>query len=388
MARRRSPWGSVRRLPSGRYQVRYRVDGQEFGAPDTFRTRSQANAWLAAARADLERGTWVDPDAGRVTLDQYARQWLAERPKLRPRTQELYESELRLHILPFLGELELRHLTSARVRSWHSELLARGRPGAPTVAKCYRLLRAIMATAVEDELIARNPCVLRGAGVERSPERPVATVAEVYAIADAVEPRFRALVLLAAFTGLRLGELRGLRRQKLDLDQCIVQVTEQVQELADGRLLVGEPKSDAGRRTVAFPEVLVGDLKAHLDVWAGSGADGLVFCGSQGQPFRRATFYSAWKRATENAGLTGLHFHDLRHTGNTLAAATGASTKELMARLGHSSPRAALIYQHATTERDAAIARALNEVIVASAPGALARGIDRRSGRTRRSSGR
>ncbi len=366
MARRRRPWGSVRKLPSGRYQVRYRVDGQELGAPQTFRTKSEADAWLAAARADLERGTWIDPEAGRITLEEYAWRWLAERPNLRPRTSELYESELRLHILPVLGRVELRHLSSARVRSWHSELLAAERPGAPTVAKCYRLLRAVLATAVEDDLVVKNPCVLKGAGVERSAERPVATVEEVYAIAEAIEPRFRALVLLAAFTGLRLGELRALRRNRLDLEACTVHVTEQVQDLTDGTLFFGEPKSEAGRRTVAFPEVLVPELQTHLDEWAGPGPHGLVFCGTRGQPLRRATLHSAWKRATREAGVNDLHFHDLRHTGNTLAAGTGVSTKDLMARLGHSSPRAALIYQHATSDRDAGIARALNEVILAA----------------------
>lgn len=235
------------------------------------------------------------------------------------------------------------------------------------MAKCYRLLRAILSTAVEDELIIKNSCIVKGAGVERSAERPVATVKEVFAIADAIEPRFRAFVLLGAFTGLRLGELRALRRRRLDLDRCTVHVTEQVQELVDGTLAVGEPKSDAGRRRVVFPEALVPDLEAHLEAWAASGSEGLVFSGSHGQPLRRASFYMAWKNATQKTGLGGFHLHDLRHTGNTLAAATGASTKELMARFGHSSPRAALIYQHATRERDAAIARALNDVIVASA---------------------
>jgi len=356
----------VRKLPSGRYQVRYRVDGQELLAPSTFRTKSDATAWLAAVRADLERGTWVDPDAGRITLEVYAWRWLAERPKLRPRTLELYEGELRLHILPSLGQVELRHLTSSRVRAWHAELVGRGRPGATTTAKCYRLLRAILSTAVEDEVIVKNPCVLKGAGVERSAERPVATVQQVYAIADVIEPRFRGLVLLAAFTGVRLGELRGLRRDRLDLVSGTVRIVEQVQELADGTLLVGEPKSDAGRRTVALPEVLIPELEAHLKKWAAPGPKGLVFSGVRDEPFRRATFYTAWRRATCEAGVDGLHFHDLRHTGNTLAAATGASTKELMARLGHSSPRAALIYQHASRDRDSVIASALNKLIVES----------------------
>jgi integrase len=361
----RHPWGSIRKLRSGRYQARYRHEGIAHTGPTTFRTKSEANAWLAGVRVDLERGSWVDPDAGCIRLADYATRWLAERPGLRPRTRELYESELRLHILPALGDLQLRQLSSARVRSWHAEMSQRQKPGPTTVAKCYRLLRAILSTAVEDELILKNPCVLKRAGVEKAPERPVATIEQVYALADAIEPRFRALVLLATFTGLRLGELRALRRNKLDLLRTKVHVVEQMQELADGTLLVGEPKSDAGRRTVFFPQAIVADMEAHLASWAAPGRDGLVFCGTNGQPLRRATFYTAWGRAMRQVDVDpNLRFHDLRHTGNTLAAATGASTKELMARLGHSSPRAALIYQHATADRDAAIARALSELIV------------------------
>lgn len=360
---RRSSWGSIRRLPSGRYQARYRLDSAEFVAPLTFRTKRDAESYLAGVRADVERGVWVDPDAGRITLADYAWRWLDQRPDLRVRTRELYESELRLHILPPLGDTELARLTTSRVRAWHAEMLKADRPGRTTVAKCYRLLRTILGTAVEDELIVKNPCVVKGAGVERPAERPTATIEQVYAIADVIEPRYRALVLMATFTGLRLGELQALTRRRLDLLHGRVDVVEQMLHLADGTLLVGPPKSDAGRRSVAIPAVIVPDLEAHLAEWAAPGRDGLVFCGHHGQPLRRGTFYTAWKRATKSVGLDGLRPHDLRHTGNTLAASTGASTKELMARMGHASPRAALIYQHATKDRDAAIAAALSDLV-------------------------
>lgn len=367
MARQRSPWGGVRRLPSGRYQARYRMDGIEYLADDTFRTKREADAYLAGLRADIERGAWVDPDAGRVTLAVYSSQWLKERPNLRPRTRELYEGELRLHILPALGAVELNSLTTARVRGWHAGLLNAG-VGASTVAKCYRLLRAIVGTAVEDSVIVKNPCVIKGAGIERPEERGVATVEQVFALADAIAAPFRAMVLTATFTGLRLGELRALSRRHLDLLHGTVSVVAQLQELASGEIVIGPPKSDAGRRTVAIPSAIVPELEAHVARWAAAGPDGLVFCGTHGQPLRRATFYKAWRSAIRAVGLPELRFHDLRHTGNTLAAATGASTKELMARMGHASPRAALIYQHASHERDAAIAQALSDTIAKATP--------------------
>ena len=119
---------------------------------------------------------------------------------------------------------------------------------------------------------------------------------------------------------------------------------------------------------MSIPPAMLPELKAHLDAWCLPGEDELVFPGAQGKPFRRASLYTAWRRATRVTGLEELHFHDLRHTGNTLAAATGASTKELMSRMGHASPRAALIYQHASRDRDEAIAAALSDVISAAKP--------------------
>lgn len=360
---RRSPWGSVRRLPSGRYQCRYRVEGVQHTALETFRTRREADAHLAAIRADLQREAWVDPTAGRILLADYAQRWLEERPTLRPRTRELYECELRLHILPFLGTTEIGRVTTSRVRSWHAELLNAGRPGPTTVAKCYRLLRSILGTAVEDGLLVKNPCIIKGAGVEHHPERPVASVEDVFRLADAIAPRFRAMVLVAAFTGLRLGELLGMTRGSVDLEEGTITVTGQIQELARGGHFHGPPKSDAGRRTVSLPPALLPAVVTHLDTWVDAGQDTLVFGGTSGKPLRRATFYKAWHSAVADVGLNGFRFHDLRHTGNTMAAATGASTKELMVRMGHSSSRAALLYQHATKERDAAIARALSDAI-------------------------
>jgi integrase len=253
------------------------------------------------------------------------------------------------------------------VRTWRAELIRSGdRP--PTVAKAYRLLHAIMATALEDELILRNPCVLRGASTERSAERPIASVQEVFDLADAMDPKLRMMVLLAGFTGLRLGELLALRKDRVDLDACTVQVAEQYQELASGELILGPPKTAAGHRTVSVPEAIIGDLKEHLRCHTASIPRALLF-GSEvvsDRPISRKTFYRQWKIAVTATGMSGFRFHDLRHTANTLTALTGASTKELMARMGHASARAALIYLHATPERDREIATALSKVIAAS----------------------
>ncbi|MET0902284.1 MAG: site-specific integrase [Acidimicrobiales bacterium] len=309
----------------------------------------------------MDRGRWIDPTAGRVPLDTYARTWLRDRP-LRPRTRELYEGLLRLHILPTLGAVELARLTPPKVRAWYADLTRGHHPGASTAAKAYRLLRTICSTAVADGIIAANPCDIDGAGRERPDERPVATVAEVYALADAVGAEHRLAVLLACFAGLRLGELQALRRRHVDLGSAALRIVEQTLVLRDGTHVTGPPKTDAGLRVIAIPESVVDELRKHL-VTVPEDPDALVFGRPGGRPFRRATLYTAWHAATKRLGMKGFHIHDLRHTGNTLAAATGASTKELMARMGHSSARAALIYQHATRDRDVVIATALDGMI-------------------------
>lgn len=226
--------------------------------------------------------------------------------------RELYEGQLRLHIVPTFGTMPLGRIRPATVRSWYARLLDAG-PGASTTAKCYGLLRAILNTAVEDGLLAANPCAIHGAGAERADERPLPTVDEVFALADAVRPRYRALVLLAAFSGLRRGELFGLRREHVDLDRGTVTVALQRQQLARGELIVGPPKSDAGRRTVALPAEALASLAAHLAQYTGPEPGAWVFTGDKGGPLREGVWQHEWARARTGLGLGHLHFHDLRH---------------------------------------------------------------------------
>ncbi|MFI5821370.1 tyrosine-type recombinase/integrase [Streptomyces rishiriensis] len=360
----RRSFGSVRQLKSGRWQVRYRdpETGQLRPAETTYATKSDAQVALTHIEADITRGQWSDPDAGAVNFAEYATAWLRDR-KLADRTRERSESVMRLYILPTFGAGTMADVTTARVRSWRGKLLAAG-VGEPTVVKAYQLLRALMNTAVDDELIRRNPCRIKGAGRYDVPERPVLSVAEVFAVADAIAPRYRLLVLLAAFTTLRFGELAALRRRDVDMERLTVSVRRSQAELQDGRLFDKAPKSAAGVRAVSFPAELLDDVTRHLDQFAAPGRDGHVFVGPQGGQLRRSNFRDDWVSARKAAGVTTeLHFHDLRHTGNTLASTAGASTRELMTRMGHSSSRAALIYQHMTSDRDRAIADRLGAMI-------------------------
>jgi integrase len=354
---RRRRFGSVRRLPSGRFQVRYvGPDGIVRPADDTFATRTDADTWLIRKEAQILEGDWIDPDAGEILLPDYAVTWIDERPGLRPKTVKIYRSLLRCHIQPHLSTVTVRDLTLALVRRWQKRLLDSG-VSPITAAKAYRLLRAIMNTAVDDGLIKRNPCRIKGAGKEDSPERPVLTVAQVYALADAIQPAYRALILLATFASLRWGELAALRPDDIDTDACTVRVTRQL-DLA-GRSF-GSPKSRAGRRVVPFPELIAPDLRKHLDALTADAV--LAFISPNGLPLVHSNFRRrVWLPALEAADLPIIHFHDLRHTGNQFIADAGANPRELMARMGHDSPRAALIYLHSSAERQRALADAVGD---------------------------
>ena len=184
-------------------------------------------------------------------------------------------------------------------------------------------------------------------------------MSEVYRLADATAPRYRPLVLLATFGNLRWGELAGLRRRNLDLDNRCVRIVETVHEF--GQLVKGTPKSEASHRIIILPGLIIPDLRAHLDLYSAPSPDGFVFTGVKGGHLRRSNFSKPWARALAKAGLpAGTHVHDLRHTGNTFTAETGASFAELMSRMGHSSTRAARLYLHSRQERDKKIAVTLD----------------------------
>ncbi|MFI9580457.1 tyrosine-type recombinase/integrase [Streptomyces sp. NPDC052236] len=351
----RRRFGAVRKLPSGRYQARYPgSDGVLRSAPEVYETKRDAEVFLAQVQADQTRGDWIDPTAGEVLFGEYATRWIDERG-VAPTTDELYRRLLRLHLEPTFGQLYVNAISPARVRAWRAERLKE--TGATTVAKSYRLLKAVMETAVEDDMIRKNPCRIRGAGREEADERPVATVGQVFALADVIGLRWRLMVLLGAFASMRPEELAELRRGDVDLDAGSVWVRRAAPELNTGRRVVGDPKSRAGRREIVLPAFVHVDVRRHLEWFAQPGAEGLVFVGEKGAVLRGTTFGRKWRKARDKVGLPeDFRFYDLRHTGNTLAADTGAKLKDLMVRAGQSSEKAQLIYQHSTKEHQRKLA--------------------------------
>ncbi|XVS64327.1 tyrosine-type recombinase/integrase [Actinosynnema sp. CA-299493] len=363
----RRRFGNVRKLPSGRFQASYLgPDGKRHPAPDTFPTARDAERWLVHVESAIARREWTNPEWAKVQLKDYAEAWIRERPKLRPRTVQLYGWLLGKYVTPHLGTVQLGNLDTPMIRKWRADLLRDG-VSESMAAKAYRLLRAVLMTAAnEDRIIPRNPCQVAGAGTENPDERPVLTVAQVFDLASRMaDLRYRAFVLLAAFCTLRWGEITALRREDVAPDGSWVKVVGAFVELPGRGLVYGPPKSRAGRRRVTVPVTIRRELLDHLDQFTDSAPDAWVFTGKRGNPLRRGDFNPrcGWKAAVAAIGVPHLHFHDLRHTGNTLAARTKVSTKDLMARMGHDSPRAALIYQHATDEADRELAARLDDLI-------------------------
>ncbi len=363
------PFGGVRKLPGGQWQARWERGNTEHsarsddGLPLTFTSEPKARAWLAKHADAIKDGSWTGrPPAVSQTVGAYGAGWIASRT-LSARTAEHYRQLQRDHLDPTFGGLPITDLTPAAVRLWHGKL---GTTTGPTArAHTYSLLKAICATAVDEDLIAANPCRLRGAGQARTVKRMrPATLGELDTITATMPPRLRAMVTLAVWCSLRFGELTELRRRDVDTALGIVHVHRAVVRVGS-EFVVGKPKSAAGVRDVTIPPHVLPVLVAHLAEHVGPGPTALLFP-ANGDPSRHlapASLYRAYYPARDAAGRPDLPFHGLRHTGQTLAASTGANLRELMNRAGQSSQGAALRYLHQVDGRQTEIAASLSALV-------------------------
>lgn len=383
--------GSLRVLPSGSVQARFRgPDGRRYSKtfpldkakkkPEQV-AKDRAEAWLNGLARDAEYlgAEWNPPvkeeskAARRAgTLAAYADDWLRER-EVKPRTRAHYRALLDQHILPALGEVAPKSVTPDMVRGWYSRL----DKSRPTVrGHAYSLLRTIFNAAVQDDLVPTNPCRIRGAGsTRRARDITVLTPGEVDALADAMPEKYRMMTLLAAWTGLRSGELRELRRKDVDLDGGVIKVRRGVtRALADAAdlpagtkpcdcrpgCLVGTPKSGQGKRDVPIAEHLVPLLRDHLHDGITGGRDGLLFPAARGGHLTESTLYKAFYPAREEIGRPDLRWHDLRHTAGVQFALAGATMHEVMRWMGHGDIAMTLHYQHVAEGRGSAVAARLS----------------------------
>lgn len=376
-ARTRRGFGRIERRDNGRYRAAYTgPDGRLYRAPVTFDAKDDAVAWLSARRAEIQMEVWAPEVAARgarkrdvPTFRAYADLWLETRKtkgrELRPTTRRQYRMLLDKFILPTFGDEPIDRISNEAVNAWYDALA----PGRETIrAQSYSLLRTIFASAASERphpWIPYNPAHIRGAGsTKRAHQVQPASLDELRIVVEALPDRYKLMALLAAWCAMRFGELAELRRGDIDLRTSRVKIRRGVVRV-DGKFIVGPPKSDAGSRDVAIPPHLVPLVKDHLKKFTAPGRDALLFPASADENLHMApsTLYKVYYPARKAAGREDLRWHDLRHTGAVLAAQTGATLAELMGRLGHSTPGAAMRYQHAAADRDAEIARRLSALV-------------------------
>lgn len=317
-----------------RYRVRYR-DPSGRQRSRSFVRKVDAQAYKSTVEADLVRGEWSDPRLAQIRFGDFARGWLSMKiAAITPKTLEGYEGLLREKILPRFERSPVGRITTLDIKSWVSDLSASG-ISARRVRLAYGLLRAILNGAVDAEYIQRSPC----RGVDNLPkvlesDMQIWTVSEVAAIAGAIPARYRALVYVGAYMGLRWGELAGLRRRSIDFLRDRIEISEALTQ-AYGEVRFGPTKTHQ-RGTLTLPSFLRDILEQHLRIFVDASPDALVFTSAHGKPLRHQNFIRrAWAPALKTASLPYAGIHSLRHTCASLLIDQGLHYKDVQAHLRH-----------------------------------------------------
>lgn len=360
---------NIQKRQDGRWRARYRDPGGKEHARH-FSRKVDAQRWIDEITASVVTGNYVDPKAGAITFQDYAERWRAVQVH-RPTTQAHVETMLRRHAYPALGGKKLSAILPSDVQAWVSRLSAGGsdrRPLAPaTVGVVHGIVSGVMKSAVRDRRIAANPC--EGTKLPKVQRRKVVppTTEQVQAVAAAMPDELRALVLVAAGTGMRQGECLGLTVDRIDFLRRTLEVDRQLLTLAGRPLAFAPPKTAASVRTIPLPQVVVDALAAHIRDHP-PGADGLIFTLGN-DPISRQAFGRIWRPVVASAGLpAGTGFHALRHYFASLLIRHGESVKTVQSRLGHASAVETLdTYAHLWPDSDDRTREAIDSVLGAPA---------------------
>jgi hypothetical protein len=427
----RRSFGSLRKLPSGKWQAAYRdQQGIAHRAPLTFDRKDQAEDYLTIIRSQILQGTWRDPMAGQQNFQDYFTRWLSNRTDLAVTTRELY-GFIAAAFFPMkvdgrsLYDMKLRDISPQFVRDWYgtvtrtiqernaaplsfwtgeqaarkwaqktgvpvprtgrvpaavmnawrkasAPLMPKPRHGRDKVtgkvrtALAYRLLHGVLATAVKDELLERNPCRIEKGGEAKTEPRYVASIEQLLALAEAVPPRYRSAVLVGAWSGLRAGEQFALQVKHFNPIAGTVRVERSQQSNSGERMRYGKGKTEASLRTVVLPASIAQDLQRHIETFCPvvngvPDPDALIFTSSTGMPVTGASRGSWWTRARREVGVPQLVWHGLRHTAQTIAAESGTDVATLMQRMGHSTIQATMVYLRSTPNGQQRLAQNLDK---------------------------
>jgi len=362
MTGRKRQFGAIDRLPSGRWRVRYRdPGGRRITAPNSFATKSDANAFLATVHADLARGQYLDPRAGRLTVAEWAERWL-DRAGKRPATVARDRQGIAV-FLPSLGTLTLGGLSPTDIQAAVDHRARQASPA--TVTRDFAALRAMLNSAVDADLIGRSPA--RKVALPRivRPERRTLTPEELRRLVDELPGRYQALVLTSGVLGLAWEEVIALRVRDIDFTRQTITVAQTVEELAGHLAIVPEGKRPARLRTMAAPAFLLDRIGRHLATYRAGGAtgpDALIFVGPKGGVLRRRFGERVLRPAVVAAGLDGLTFHGLRHAAASSLVDVGVHPRVMAARIGHGTVKTTMeVYARASNSADREAAGLLQE---------------------------
>lgn len=362
--------GSVRQLPSGKYQARYRDPYGRRIAIGTFTNEKDARDHLAGVRRGLiEVPNDLERESAPLFAD-FGLEWIENRTAkgrgrgLKPSTRADYLRMYRNILMPVFGHLPLDQISPRLVNRWHGSL---DKDKAVQKAHAYSLLASIMKTAVAHDYIIKTPCNIDGAGkVKAKPRGKIATVEQIEAIADHLPEHYRAMIFVAAWCGLRSGEVRALQRRDfiIDANGRATLTVERGVTRVNGEDVIGDPKSESGFRTLVVPENVTTILRQHLARFSdGIHPEALIFPARKGGIMHPNTLGKMFKDAAIKAGRPDLTFHDLRACFGTRAAHAGATPEELKRMIGDSSMSAVLRYLRAAEGRDDLIASRMNDMM-------------------------
>ena len=347
----------IRKLATGRYQVRYR-DPDKRERARNFRRRVDADRFMHEVEVRKARGSYLSPELAKTPFGEWAKQVERSRVNRRASTRIRDDALLRNHVIPWFGSRAIASIRASDIQTWISDL--EGRRYAPaTIHKAYQILSRALRAAELDGMIARSPLLgIVLPKIEHSSMRFL-DPQEVVELADTIDPRFRVLVLTAAGTGLRWGELAALDLSHLNLLRRTATVDCTLTEVG-GQVSRSAPKTATARRTVSLSEFLVAELEEHLA--RHPDPDSFVFSSPAGGPLRRNNFRRRfWLPAVRAAGLSPLRFHDMRHTHVALLIKQGEQPNTIAARLGHRSVRTVLdVYGHLYDGMDRSAADSLD----------------------------
>ena len=382
MGRRRRQFGEIQEVRSrivgraSRFRVRYiGPDGRRY-SPPVFDTYGAAESFLIQVQADIRLGLWSPEKASGqqavkvkpVMFAEFAENCIVNRMNrpvkpLRRSTADNYRKQLRLELLPAFGDQRVDEITEGDVNAWHKASSAKGHP--TQTANAYLFLNSVMNEAVAARIIDSNPCRVPGAKGKPAPkhEAEALSAEELRDYLKAVPKQYRVPLMVAAVCGLRSGEVRGLRVRDVDPDSGRISVQQAVTRIK-GEYIIDKPKTKAGIRTVYAPELLREGLAAHLKVKSDGSRDGLLFTARDGRsPLHSTILREAHLKGRDAIKRPTLRFHDLRNTAATLAAQQGATVKEIMVMLGHTTPEVAMIYQAAGEQRMKDIANRMDDAL-------------------------